>query len=325
MRCNEGDVFLISIPKKEEIPYAYVKLSNSENINREYLIRTSHGVRHVSDRQLQYLFLLDSLDYDKSFRIVLPFDEKLNILWNIQLPPDYTFILGRIFANLPENIKNQINQDNYGLYYFTLEICPYALLESFSWIFQQHWNLRIEKSHQRISDRIQILEQINNFQQNLSNLPDFPNDAYIKQINFDHTEYFKKLGFFSKINVPYNLEILIEYKKISKEIQLIMKHQEFIIQFKFYKPTGGIYLSGTHPQLNYAQNVELYTMCGIQCDFSIKFKFPESDFFEFKKYMNYTDNIKTIIKENWDYDRFIIQLPNQIHYEILDKLNKLSK
>ncbi len=325
VQCKEGDVILVNIPKKEEIPFAYVKLSNNEIINREYLIRTSHGIRHVSDRQLQYMFLLDSLEYNKLFRIVIPFNKKLNILWNVQLPPDYTFILGKIFANLPENIIDRINQDNHGLLYFTLEIIPYALLQSFSWVFQQHWNLKIEKSHQRILDRIQILEQIDKFEYKFSNLPDLPNEAYIKKINFDHTKYLKNLDLFSKMNVPDNLEIAIEYEDINKEIKLIMRHQDFIIQFRFFKPTGGIYLGRTHPQLNYSRNVKLYTMCGIVCDFSIKFQFPEIDFLKFKKYVNYTNNIKIIIKENWDYDRYIAQMPNQIHYEILDKLNKILK
>jgi len=39
------------------------------------------------------------------------------------------------------------------------------------------------------------------------------------------------------MNVPDNLEIAIEYEDINKEIKLIMKHQDFIIQFRFFKPT----------------------------------------------------------------------------------------
>jgi len=57
LKCEGGDLWIIAIEKKKNIPYAYiVKRKGAEIKSRIYYIRTPHGKRLVSDSQLEYLF-----------------------------------------------------------------------------------------------------------------------------------------------------------------------------------------------------------------------------------------------------------------------------
>lgn len=57
LECEEGDLSIISVEKKKDIPHAYIaKREGHEIKNRIYYIRTPHGKRLVSDSQLESLF-----------------------------------------------------------------------------------------------------------------------------------------------------------------------------------------------------------------------------------------------------------------------------
>lgn len=57
LKCEGGDLSIITVEKKKDIPYAYiVKREGVEIKSRIYYIRTPHGRRLVTDSQLEYLF-----------------------------------------------------------------------------------------------------------------------------------------------------------------------------------------------------------------------------------------------------------------------------
>ena len=64
---------MINIPRRKEISHAVIKRKGSEIVTREYYIRTPHGKRLVSDRQLELLFKEESLDFTYPFRFTLNF------------------------------------------------------------------------------------------------------------------------------------------------------------------------------------------------------------------------------------------------------------
>ena len=71
--CPKGDVIMIKIPRRKEVPHAVIKRKGSEIVTGEYYIRTPHGKRLVSDRQLELLFKEESLDFTYPFRFTLNF------------------------------------------------------------------------------------------------------------------------------------------------------------------------------------------------------------------------------------------------------------
>lgn len=81
--CSDGDVMFIKIPRRREIPHAVVKRKGAEIEAREYYVRTSHGKRMVSDRQLELLFKQESLDFTYPFRFTLNFFRELLLYFKI--------------------------------------------------------------------------------------------------------------------------------------------------------------------------------------------------------------------------------------------------
>lgn len=64
LKCEGGDLSIISVEKKKDIPHAYiVKREGPEIKNRIYYIRTPHGKRLVSDKQLNFLFNEKDLNF----------------------------------------------------------------------------------------------------------------------------------------------------------------------------------------------------------------------------------------------------------------------
>ncbi len=56
VRCKDGDVIIVHIPRRKGVPHAYVKKSNGWIVNRSYYIRTDYGKRLVCDHTLGQLF-----------------------------------------------------------------------------------------------------------------------------------------------------------------------------------------------------------------------------------------------------------------------------
>ena len=91
IQCNDGDVMIIFIPKMKEIPHAYVrKTKNGEIRTREYYIRTPHGKRFISDRQLQYLFRYEELDFLFPFKFTLKLYKDL---LRVDFDSDFDFVI----------------------------------------------------------------------------------------------------------------------------------------------------------------------------------------------------------------------------------------
>ena len=92
LKCNEGDLSIISVEKKKDIPHAYiVKREGPEIKNRIYYYRTPHGKRLVSDKQLDSLFNEKDLNFIEPVKKVeiKPdlelINEYLNMIKNSQL------------------------------------------------------------------------------------------------------------------------------------------------------------------------------------------------------------------------------------------------
>ena len=92
LKCEGGDLSIISIEKKKDIPHAYiVKREGHEIKNRIYYIRTPHGKRLVSDKQLYVLFNekdLSVIEPIKKFEMKPDLElikEYLDMIKNLQL------------------------------------------------------------------------------------------------------------------------------------------------------------------------------------------------------------------------------------------------
>lgn len=92
LECEEGDLSIITIERKKDIPHAFIiERKGPEIKNRIYYIRTPYGKRLVSDKQLYFLFNekdLNNIDPIKKIEIKPDLElikEYLDMIKNSQL------------------------------------------------------------------------------------------------------------------------------------------------------------------------------------------------------------------------------------------------
>lgn len=102
IECEEGDLSIITVEKKKEIPHAYiVKREGPEVKNRIYYIRTPYGKRLVSDQVLYYLFN-EKIDFDLD-------EEKFEVKPNMELINEYLDMIESLQLS-PKNLIPILNK-----------------------------------------------------------------------------------------------------------------------------------------------------------------------------------------------------------------------
>ncbi len=142
LKCGEGDLSIISIEKKKDIPYAYIVKRESHEIkNRIYYIRTPHGKSLVSDKQLYFLFTEKKLSQIHPFSIALVFERSSFLIpHEIKLAPNIELNFAMIYNKLYSKYKEKISrkwQD------FVIELIIYQLIYSLLRDFQLTWDIEI--------------------------------------------------------------------------------------------------------------------------------------------------------------------------------------
>ena len=335
LQCHDGDLLVVNIPKRKGIPHAYIVSRNGPEIkNRIYYIRTSHGKRLVGDRQLQWLFNhQEDPDFTFPFRIVINYcKDSLGIPGPISQPSCISNYVS--FVNsIPENDIGMLTKDWETPQSFFIDITPYALLHSFSWLFAHSWLIEIRRRKGRISSgpmpRKVISKKIS-----ASDLPKQSNDSIIASLSWDFQKILESAGFLD-FCIPSNAELQIQYGNKGEKSQLSLKHNDFSfdIIFGFSSMCAGLHF--THPQKailmdrNPIEGQEkmdrLYQSIEMDCVFKASFNFPEEDVELFNDYYHYVNIIKNHLENDWDYDHFIDKLPHHKLYTIDNKLSDILK
>jgi len=85
LECDGGDLSIISIEKKKDIPHAYIVKRKSHEIkNRIYYIRTPHGKRLVTNQELSNLF-----NKKFNYKVINLDEEKVELKPNMELIKEY--------------------------------------------------------------------------------------------------------------------------------------------------------------------------------------------------------------------------------------------
>lgn len=326
--CNNGDVIIISIPKRKDMPHAYVeKTKGGEIIYREYLIRTPHGIRHISDRQLYYLFKEQEINFNYPFRIIINYYKKtLKIPLNLKQPPSIRGNFTYFLHSLPEeDIKLLLsNIDNF--LKFICSSTPYIFLSSLSQYFYNSWFIELQGNN--ISKTYLKVPKKKIYVKDLPNINKIPT---ISSLSIDFFDYLNRTTF-RDFYIPPNTNLEIKYKKEYSLSNLIFKNEDFVFDFSLSSCQWGAGIESSHPQISslsendISLNQKIYedfAHIQINCTFSVQFKFPEKNFDLFNKYYQYVKTIKKILQNEWDYDKFIEKLPNTLHYSIEHKLNQI--
>lgn len=333
LHCTEWEVIIINTPKRKDVPHAVVKKNNGKIINREYYIRTSHGIRDVSDKELQYLFKEESINFSYPFKIVINY-----LRDSLKIPPlgierpicvqSYLCLIEKLPKEIIESIKKEFDNK----FRFFMEITPYLLLSSFSYYFNYSWLIKIQR-HNGQSRSSAISIDVPKKRILINELPDPSNDSLLSSLSIDIKKILEKMSF-SHFFVPLNMDLNILKDDEIACYKIMMKHDDFKFIISFNFDMGGIGLDHLHPRkatyLNQylyegKENInDLFENIQLDCEFKTEFKFPESNPDLFDEYYHYAKTIKDILINEWDYQKFIKKLPHYLLYSIDSKLKDIS-
>lgn len=223
LQCPDGDIMVVNIPKRKGIPHAYIVSREGPEIkNRIYYIRTSHGKRLVSDRQLEWLFShQEDPDFTFPFRIVINYyKDSLGIPGPIY-QPSCIFNYISFVNSIPKNDIKTLTKNWDTVQSFFIEITPYALLHSFSWLFAHSWLIEIRRHEGKISSG-PIPKSVSSRKISVKDLPKPSKDSIIASLSWDFSKIFESAGFLD-FCIPSNTELQIQYESKGKKIAIIVE------------------------------------------------------------------------------------------------------
>jgi len=330
MQFSEGDVLVVNIPKRKDIPHAYIFSKKGIEVeNRIYRIRTSHGTRLTSDRQLQWMFThLKDPCFEYKFRLIINyFDDSLQIPYFIGQPRCSLNYLPFV-QDLPVDDIKIFKKNMDKAHAFFLEITPYALINSLVLYFKHSWLIKIGRHDNTIESGIKT-RQLNSKEIYAKDLPEPP---LVSSLSLDFQKIIDKY-FLPSFYVPLDTELKFEHVngKFSK-LSLLHKKNDFNFNITFNY--SGMVRGMDFPDLDesYMRNEnkntkseELWQSIFINGIFTGSFNFPDEDLKQFYDYKYYSDTIKDILENEWNWDRYIEKIPIYRTYVIDHKLDKILK
>ncbi|MBA7515189.1 hypothetical protein ES705_07228 [subsurface metagenome] len=299
--CNEGDVIVIIIPKMKNIPHAWVnKTHNGEIRSREYYIRTPHGKRLISDRQLQYLFKNEKFEFFFPFKFTLKLNKDT---LRVDFDSDFDFLLEDLssITNYDDFFRELEKEDiskikEYGVTKTISEVFPFIVISTLSKYFMRSWALKPIENERFTTNFSPPKEKFTKL-----DIPDPIENSILKQLSIDLREYLKTTWLFHEFYIPPEMKISI------KKSLLSFQHSDFLFKFDIqFINTSSV---------GFPEGCISITLNGF---YEVKFNLPETNFGLFEDYYQFALSIKEIIKKDLDYDSFL----EKNSFKILESMNK---
>ena len=333
LSSKEGDILVIDVKRRKDIPHAVVKKSGSEIIGREYYIRGAKNKRPVVDKELEWMFEhAETLNTKDRFRTYLTYDKNtLQIPSYAFLPTsfsksfrcvkEFSFILSHLTQ---EDKKRLLENDQENLERFVVELSPCIMLKSFLRWFQHSWLVETRREGEEliVSPRnvagnkdVIDLEKV-----------EMPSNSFLSSLSLN-----KKLILSGWITVPPNTKIYVASLKeegMRKSMLRLAKKNLFDFSIKFWKEKRYVGLPPRHP-LYIIKDKSLQEIASIQIEleFSTHFGFPDIKDEFISEHSDYKDSILRLIEEEWDYNAYLENIPKCLPYFHLleERINQIFK
>ena len=327
LECDEGDLSIISVEKKKDIPYAYiVKREGHEIKNRIYYIRTPHGKRLVSDKQLSYLFNEKKLSIIHPFSIALVFKRPdFLIPFEIELAPrvryEFAVLYNKFYPKykeLEEKVSSKWDQ-------FVIELIIYQLIYTILRDFQLTWDIEIIEPTESFSANRNTPKE--SFE--IKDLPKPNEDSVLSKLSIGLDDIFEDI-FIKKIYLPPNSKIEIDSNGVLK-----MYNDIYDFSIYYNRMTGGQGFFENHPQAGkfssrsseseeYQAMFKKYSSMKIQFFFEGRLNFPESELEYFDSYIRFMNTFKKLIDRDWNHEEFVKTMPNYMFFNLEERLKRIE-
>lgn len=316
LQCAAGDVIIVSIPKKKNIPHAYVPNKSATEVNsRIYYIRTSHGKKLVSDRQLEWLFKHDyDPNFTKEYRIAIDFNKQFGVIGDKITIGNY-YVHGFLHSLQFDELQ-ALFMDSKKLGAFFTQLIPYFILKSYTQWHGKSWYIGVNKAfdrkssgpmnapHQSVALKIEDIK--------------IAGESILDSFSWNLDEVLKN-EVHHDLQIPPGTTVSIVYHsdKTLSEIRFDHADFEFVISIGLLSYGAGLHqhnpsfqiLSEIYGADGHSHSIQNFYHVDCAVYFDAKFKFPEHDIQEFEKYLHYSNTIANLIDDEWNFDRVREKFP----------------
>jgi len=341
IQCPDGDVLIINVNKRRDIPHAYIHKTQDEIKERIYYVRTGHGKRRVTDLQLEWMFRnSEDPSFQKSYSIQIPYyrkDLKIPLFRNV---PSGNLVFNRLlirfFNQLTDEDKKYLFSDEVNrLSELFLELIPFIVLFELKTYFHSHWSVNIEKRagstsisprkpelRKQVIDFSSVYKQANRVLSNLS--------VDLRKIA---RECFFELAMPEGVTLTITPNIDPNLGVTSMKLIFICDNL-YEVSVEFRRSAWSVNLPSHHPILSMLKDEEYieyenqFATVTLDCTFVASFNFFDADIPDFFEIMRWVKDMENLLEEKLSWERFVMGLPDGILYRIdrniQDLLGKLK-
>lgn len=325
--CKDGDLSIISVEKKKDIPYAYIgKRKGPEIKNRTYYIRTPHGTRLVSDKQLHFLFNEKELNIVHPFSVALVFKRpEFLIPAEIELVPEVRFDFSILYNKIYPKYKELEEKNSGGFEQLIIELIQYKMIYSILRNFQLTWDIELLKPSDTITSKLDTPKEL--FE--MKNLPKPNKNSVLSKLSINLGEIIDDF-FIKKVYLPPNTKL-----EIDERGRLKMYNDVYSFRIIYTSISGGQGFFGNHPQAGkfssmpwdsneYQGTFKNYSSMKIKFFFEGNLSFPGPELEYYESYIRFMNTFKKLIDKGWNHDEFVKSMPNHMFFNLEARLNRIE-
>jgi hypothetical protein len=308
------DVVVVDVPKKDKIPFAFIKKRSSHEIqDRTYYIRTTYGKKLVTDAELALLFTENRFpEGELKHRLSLEFNSSFNLI-NSEINSRENHFIEQVLQTIPFESRKEIFPNNQKLLTFILELYPYLVLKLFATYFRNSWHIGFTDSFDRTSSGAIINEVYEKESFSALSL-DTNGFSLLQHYAPEYANVFRTLSSGDKFHLPKGSKISLatddKYSQIKVESSLI----DYSIEFWPLSYGCGVHQRNpffednwTNPDTYDHFQKNFYHFDGA-CHFHFQIKVDNASYIEFHRLEQYVKSIDRLLK-SLDINRILMDIP----------------
>jgi hypothetical protein len=330
MTFAKGDVLLINVPKRTDIPHAVIHREGSgEILTRKYYIRSGPGKRLVNDDILRAMFKETGDPFFVSFNSTLCMWYEGNTLdFSTSKSLAYFRYIEPFVENLPsEDVEYLQSNGGEHVLDFWLSILPYAFLIDLSSKLSNSWLVDIERrldgSILYYTRELDIPSETISF----ANLPS-SNSSLLSKMSIDINYILERNVYDFKLPKDTQIRIGTKGEGPIYEFSIEFNNPAFTMRIIFVPQS----LSGRAPfsirDIVPHSNQENLSYLVNMLKVEVSFAFPERDILFYKKHRDFVHLIQDIVREYWKWDKELYRLQEirmkQMNYNIAKIVSMLE-
>lgn len=348
----EGDILILEVTPREDIPHAVVEKSEGTITARDYRIRTKNSTRRLTDRELSRLFSSKRRpDFTREFKVwsILSLEEIQPP--GITLPSNidtYRSVLGSLNIQGDTDIQHFLSK-------ISQEIFPFAFLKDLGRVHFATWDTVIKDSRSRFQDSALFRPSMppmvssDKLEQDLNSPKDEIGNDEINIFGFESTyiseftevdslldgiEFYALPDTEFRVNFPRQKDEDNPEDYFPKYEFQIIRNGEFQFTIENYGGQWGRGFPTEHPitdvaadnkfrRLDLSEIQKNWEYSAVRNQFKTEFEFPENPDTDIQSNEKYADRLWHLIEEFYSVEHFLDTLPNTEIYKANHKLDMI--